>query len=89
MPIVLNPHTDIIGAVAEGKEIIYQFRVHGLSMEAMSSSETLLRTNKIEVAKQDETIRRLLKSGATLTYEYFVGNNLALRFSIEKISLEG
>lgn len=83
-PIVLNPHTDIIGARAEGKEIIYLFRVHGLSIEAMERNKEVLRSNKIDVAKQDENITRLLASGARLTYEYFVGDELAVRFSIEK-----
>ena len=83
-PIVLNPHTDIIGARAKGKEIVYLFRVHGLSMESMARNKELLRANKIEVAKEDENITRLLDSGARLTYEYFVGDELAVRFSIEK-----
>ena len=88
-PIVLSPHYDVIGARAEGKEIVYQFRVHGLSLQAMSNNEALLRDNKIKVAKDNETMTRYLKSGATLTYEYFVGNDLALKFSIEESSIEG
>ena len=88
-PIVLSPYYDVIGARADGKEIIYQFRVHGLSLQAMSNNEELLRTNKIKVAKEDKIMTRYLKSGAKLTYEYFVGNDLALKFSIEESSLEG
>ena len=82
-PIERNPHTDIIGARAEGTEFIQLIRVHGLSIETMERNREMLRANKIEFAKQDENIARLLKSGARLTYEYFVGDELAVSFSIE------
>ena len=87
-PIVVDPHTDMIGARAEGKEIVYQFRVHGLSAETMARSEEHLRAGKIAFAQGDENITRLLKDGATLTYEFFVGNDLALRFSIDHSAVE-
>ena len=36
VPKVLNPHTDLIGARADGREIVYLFRVHGFSAETMA-----------------------------------------------------
>ena len=84
VPKVLNPHTDLIGARANGHEIIYLFRVHGFSAATMKSSKEELRADKLAFAEQDENVKRLLKSGARMTYEYFVGNDLALRFSIEE-----
>ncbi len=88
-PIDVDEHTDMIGAHAEGKEIVYQYRVHGLSREVMSTNEELLRASRIQIARADKAIQRMLKSGATLTYEYFVGNDLAVRFSIEEATLKG
>lgn len=85
-PKVLNPHTDLIGARADGKEIIYLFRVHGFSLETMARSKEELRANKLSVADTDPNIGRLLDSGARMTYEYFVGDALALRFTIERQS---
>ena len=84
VPKVLIPHTDLIGARADGREIIYLFRVHGFSAETMASSESELRANKLQVAAADANIGRLLDSGARMTYEYFVGDDLALRFSIDR-----
>ena len=86
VPKVLNPHTDLIGARADGSEIIYLFRVHGFSADTMARSEEELRANKLSVAETDANIGRLLDSGARMTYEYFVGDELALRFTIERES---
>jgi hypothetical protein len=86
VPKVLNPHTDLIGARSDGREIIYLFRVHGFSAETMARSEAELRANKLDVAEADANIGRLLDSGARMTYEYFIGDELALRFTIERES---
>jgi hypothetical protein len=86
VPKMLNPHTDLIGARAEGTEIIYLFRIHGFSAETMAKSEAELRANKVAISEQDANIARLLKSGARMTYEYFVGNDLALKFTIAEDS---
>ncbi len=84
VPIARDPYTDIIGARADGKEFIQLIRVHGLSIEAMERSREVLRASKIEFARSDKNFMRLLNNGARLTYEYFVGDELAVSFSIDK-----
>lgn len=87
-PVVINPYTDIIGAHAEGKEIVYQFRMHGFNAKDMPHHRDALLEEKISRAKSDENFARLLRSGARLSYEYFVGDELALRFSVDQSSID-
>ena len=82
-PIQLDAHTDMIGARLDGKEITYLHRVYGLSKTTMAENKDFLRGDKLARAQNNQDITRLLQSGATITYEYFVGDDLALSFSID------
>ena len=83
-PKMIDPHTDFIGARADGNEITYLYRVHGLSIASMSESEDEMRAAKLASMDADENMQRLLSLGVRMSFEFFVGSDLALRFSIEK-----
>jgi hypothetical protein len=83
-PKVINAHTDFIGARAAGREIVYLYRVHGLSATTMAESEQELKSERLAVVDKDANMQSLLDHGVRMSYEYFVGSDLALRFSIEK-----
>ena len=89
LPIFYDTHTDLIGARADGKEMVYQFRVHGFTMQDMPLHREELLSEKILRAQADINFTRLLKSGARLSYEYFVGDELALRFSFDESAIDG
>ena len=87
VPMEINASTDLIGARAEGKEMVHQFRLHGLTVGDMPYHRDTLRNEKISRARTDDNFRRLLLSGVRLSYEYFIKDELALRFSLDKSSL--
>ena len=87
VPKKLDSYTDFIGARAEGKEIVYLFRKYGISPASIASSGEEFKANRLAVIKRDKNTKRLLSLGARMTYEYFVGDDLALQFSISEEEL--
>lgn len=83
-PIFINAGTDMIGARAEEKEITYMFRLHGWRPKDIERQRDNLLEEKISRARENENFMRFLKSGVHLSYEYFIGDELALRFSIDE-----
>ena len=86
-PKTLDSYTDFIGARAEGKEIVYLFRKYGMTIASIAAAGDDFKASRISVVKEDKNTQRLLALGARMTYEYFVGDDLALQFSISEEEL--
>ena len=86
-PKTLDSYTDFIGARAEGKEIVYLFRKYGMTVASIAAAGDDFKASRLSVVKKDKNTKRLLGLGARMTYEYFVGDDLALQFSISEDEL--
>lgn len=87
-PRKIDAYTDFIGARTNGKEITYLFRKYGITPASLTASQEQDRANRIAVMKKDKDTKRLLSLGARMRYEYFVGDELVLQFSISKDELD-
>jgi len=86
VPQMLDPHTDFIGVRTEGKEIVYLFRMHGISKQTVVESEEKMRSNKLSNIRNDPDMQGLLKKGVRMSWNYYVGDELTMSFSIDKDS---
>lgn len=89
VPRMIDAETDFLGVRAEGMEIIYLFRIHGITAKAMAASADEFRSAKLADIANNDDMRRLLKEGVTMSWEFFVGEELALRFSIDEGTTSG